>query len=318
MFIKKVIQDTIIIEDPNDQLMDQETKVMDILKQKFEGKCYASCLIKEVTKIIRMGPMLFIESRQNPDIKCDVQFEVKALQLKKNEIIHGCIVTKKAEDGTIICKNDDAAIYIKANKLLQGVREGDKIITRLNLSKYKIYKDKISVNGFPFIPVVNDKGIIFEVSPSSSRFLQNLLAELKEASKCQEHKNFNYFKNLLYPCKPKTKTLYEKKFSNFNKTPIHKIFEKKISFITFPDFIDPSDEIVLTATKIKIDNILTPNSKDLWGKDHNYIISNKYNSNMVVGQIIFKMIEYYNELNTFCNLYEKEDPQFNIYINNKK
>lgn len=317
MFIRKVIQDTIIIKDPNEQLMDQKTKVMDMLKQKFENKCYANCLIKEVTKIIRMGHLLFIDRRQTPDTKCDVQFEVKAVQLKKNQIIHGCIIKKKAEDGTIICKNGDVALIIEANKLLQGMREGDTIITRLNLSRYKITRNKISVNGFPFVPVFNNKGIIFEVSSHSSRFLQNLLTELKEASKCKKHKNYKYFKSLLYPCKPKTKSLYEKKFTNFSKTPIDKLFEKKISFLTFPDFIDPSDEVVLTATDIKIDKVLTPKSRDLWQKDHNFVISNKYNSNMIIGQIIVKMIEYYNELNTFCKLYEKGDSQFNIYKNNK-
>lgn len=328
MFIRKVIQDTIVIKDANEQLMDQKTIVMDILKQRFENTCYNSCLIKEVTKIIRMGHLIFINSRQKPDAKCDVQFEVRAIQLKKNQIIHECVIKKKAEDGTIICKNDIVAIVIKDNKLLQGVREGDTIITRNKFSGYKITRQetsgrkinraKISVHGFPFIPIFNNKGIIFEVSPFSSRFLKNLLNELKEASKCKKHKNYKYFKSMLYPCKPKTKMLYEKKFNTFDKTPIDKVFEKKISFLTFPDFIDPSDEVVLTATDIKIDNLLTPKSRDLWRKDHNFIITNKYNSNMVVGQIIVKMIEYYNELNTFCKLYEKGDSQFNIYINNKK
>ena len=51
MIITKIMQYTVLIKDSNDQLMDQYTKVMDVLKQTFENKCFRSCLIKEVVKI---------------------------------------------------------------------------------------------------------------------------------------------------------------------------------------------------------------------------------------------------------------------------
>lgn len=325
MLSNKVMQYTVLIKDPNDQLMDQHTKVMDVLKQTFENKCFRSCLIKEVTKIHRLGHLKFISSRQDSIVKCDVQFEVRVLQFKKNQIIHGCVINKKAENGTVICANDDVAIYIRASKILQGARKGDTIIARAGMFRYKIARPKISVNGFPFIAIFNNVGVIYNITPISSKFLQELLDELnKRMERCKKYKEYDYFRKLLFPCKLTTKATRDKKFSEFKKVPIGEIFQTKEVFITLPDHVDLAEGVVLSATDIDIGHVLNPTSKDVWVKDSQFIINTQYDSNKIIGQFIYQMIEYFNEIETFCKLYDTDEQmkkyikQFDIYEKSKR
>jgi len=258
-------------------------------------------------------------------VKCDVQFEVKATQIKKNQILHECIISKKAEDGTIICANDTAAVCIRSTKILQGMRKGNNIIVRAGVFRYKISRSKISVIGYPFIAVFNKVGVIYNISPTSSKFLQELLSDLeKSMKKCKEHKNYDYFKKLLYPCKLTTRATQDKKFSKFRKIPIDKIFQKKKIFITLPDHIDPTEGVVLAANNIEVEHVLNPASKDLWKNDPQFIISPQYDSDKIIGQLIYQMIEYFDEIETFCKLYDTAEKiknkqyQFTIYEKSKK
>ena len=99
MIIVKTIQTKVHIDDS--ELLysgDINSVVIDNLKQRFEGYCYMSCLVLEVLDILQRSNFVFSKQRQDGSATCNVCFKVKGIVIKKNELIHDCVVKKIDKD----------------------------------------------------------------------------------------------------------------------------------------------------------------------------------------------------------------------------
>jgi hypothetical protein len=206
MLIEKLLQTRVQLTDPADLYSGNiNAIIMDNLKQRYENKCFKSCLVIEVLEIIEKSHFIFSRHSQNAAASCCVRFKVLGMVAKKYEKLHNCVVSKIQKNGDILCKNKYAAIYIKASSALQTIREGQTIVVLAGIMKYIISKPRISVNSYPFIPVFRSNviyNITIEPSTLIPTFMSRLLLEEKKNGDIKDDIK-NHFVSLLYPYRTK-------------------------------------------------------------------------------------------------------------------
>lgn len=333
MILEKVINTKVDITDPIlIYSSDINSVIIDKLKQRFEGKCYASCLILEVLEIIKKSNITFSREKQDSSASCSVMFRVKGIILKQNEIIHNCIVQKIHKEGHIICKNNHMAVYIKYSKPLQTIKEGQIIPAITGLVRYNLFRPAISVNALPFIPVFK-KDVIYELLVDESDEITALIKKSDEEKKLNEKidkKVLSFFTELLYPYKTtkyldnhlksnKKSSLVEfKKISSMKKgTTIH---------ISQADYIPYSDSCVILYKEVGLKNIL--GNREIQKLDNTktqdgglFLVENYV---PIFGKIIYDYIEKLITIRELCTTYntmekiKKNNNLWTIYSSNKK
>ena len=75
ILIKNNLECVITLNDPNNILSkDRNNIILNILKEKFEGKCYSSCYILNVNKILRRS---LIYCNENLDANFNINIVIK-------------------------------------------------------------------------------------------------------------------------------------------------------------------------------------------------------------------------------------------------
>jgi hypothetical protein len=276
---------------------------MDNLKQRFEGYCYMSCLILEILEIQQRSNFVFSKQRQDGSASCNVRFLVKGIVLKKHEMIHDCVVKKIDKDGHIICKNDYVAVYIRASKALQSIKQGQTIVALTGLVSYMLFKPAISVNALPFIPVTDKStNVVYSVAVSNTTGIVNKTMELME----EEIKNnkeldkdvHTFFVDLLYPYITKNKFNknkdHIKTFSQITKMP-----NGSKLYLSQPDWLLMDKPVILSYNKVDSDNVL--GTEELKSTDDGILVSENYES--IMGYMVHKYIEHLLTIRKLCTTY---------------
>ena len=203
MLVEKSIQTSVQLKDPFQLYSsDIDAEVLDVLRQRFEGVCHSSCLVLEVVEIQERSQFKFSRQRQDASATCNVRFKVRGLVIGRYEILHGCVVQKIDKDGHIICRGNNAAIYIKAAKALQSIREGQTIVAVAGLVKYQLFKPDMSVNALPFIPVFEPRVVYTVVVEMRTGVVEAMLRGVEEevaANKELDAEVYKFFVDLIYP-----------------------------------------------------------------------------------------------------------------------
>lgn len=308
MIIEKTIQTKVHLVDP--LLLysaDINAVVMDNLKQRFEGYCYASCLILEIVEIQERSRFKFSKERQDASASCCVRFKVRGLIIKNHEMLHNCVVKKVHKEGHIICKNKHAAVYIKASKTLQTIKEGQTIVALAGPVKYKLFKPAISVNALPFIPMFRDMVVYNVTVKTKESIITNVLNRMAQEQKANEGLDKDvkmFFTDLLYPYQSK-KTLTEK-LQNGTITTLEKIASMKEGtqlFISQPDFLPQDTPSVIVYKQLKTDDVL--GLKDIQSINGGMVVLEKYET--ILGWMIHTHIEYLISIRNLCTTYNTMD-----------
>ena len=146
MHITKIIKHGFDIDDPISFCSDIDVNLLSLIKNTFEHKCFRSCYIESINKIIQYSELEVDQEQNHTFCKVHVKFEVSATVYHPGEIINGCKVTKKLNE-VIICETDKATIWLNTHKYLSSVTEGQLISIRVGKVKYEIGYNKISING---------------------------------------------------------------------------------------------------------------------------------------------------------------------------
>ena len=317
MIITKTIQTKVHIDDPI--LMysgDIDAVVMDNIKQRFEGYCYMSCLILEVLEILRRSNFVFSKQRNDGSASCNVCIKVSGIVIKKHELLHDCVVKKIDKDGHIICKNKHSAVYIRASKALQTIKQGQTIVAMAGLASYKLFKPAISINALPFIPIADKSAdVIYEVVVSNNtgiveKMLDKMNNEIKENESLPKDV-YKFFMDLLYPYKTK------KKFDDVKTStkPLIQIEKSAVGTklnISQPDWLPMDTPVVLVYSKVESDDVL--GSDELKSTKDGIIVREEYET--IMGYMVHKYIEHMITLRKLCNSYntmEKVNDNNNIW-----
>lgn len=317
MIITKTIQTKVHIDDSILLYSgDIDSVVMDNLKQRFEGYCYMSCLVLEVLEIQKRSNFVFSRQRHDGSASCNVCMKVSGIVIKKHELLHDCVVKKIDKDGHIICKNEHSAVYIRASKALQTIKQGQTIVALAGLVKYKMFKPAISVNALPFIPVADRSAdVIYEVIVSNNtNIVQKMLDKMEEEIKKNQSLPkdvYTFFIDLLYPYKTK------KKFNDVKSLakPLTQLAGSTNGtklIISQPDWLPMDTPIVLVYSKVDSDNVL--GSNDLKSTKEGIIVTEEYEN--IMGYIVHKYIEHMVTLRKLCTSYdtmEKVNANSNVW-----
>jgi hypothetical protein len=231
MIIQKILETYLdLIEPQHIFAADVEEVCMHLLTNKFVNKCYKSCYILRINKLIRTSGRYMIDSLEGYSSIC-VSFEVDAIIYQEGEIINGCKITKIEPYGRIYAESKYTSIQLKQDKSLSIFKEDNIIPVIVKTVRYYPNKDKISVGAIPFIPlfpvltIYNVKEpLTQEQIPKIEYILKSIKVELDAIKKLSttETKAYNFFKLLVYPFK-KTQSFESNskvKNSKFKKRPL--------------------------------------------------------------------------------------------------
>ena len=304
MIIIKTIQTKVHIDDS--VLLyagDIDAVVMDNLKQRFEGYCYMSCLVLDVLEIQQKSNFVFSRQRHDGSASCNVQFRVRGIVIKKHEMLHDCVVKKIDKDGHIICKNKYSAVYIKASKALQTIKQGQTIVALAGLVNYKLFKPAISVNALPFIPIIDrSSDVIYTVQVSNTTgIVKKMLARMEDEIKQNQSLDkdvYAFFLDLIYPYR--TKKRYDKdKASTKTLSQIASLTGGTKLNLSQPDWLPMDKPVVLSYDKVESENVL--GTDELKATEDGIVVSENYEA--IMGYMVHKYIEHMVTIRKLCTSY---------------
>lgn len=308
MIIIKTIQTKVHVDDS--VLLysgDIDAVVMDNLKQRFEGYCYMSCLVMEVLGIQQKSNFVFSRQRHDGSATCNVQFRVKGIVIKKHEMLHDCVVKKIDKDGHIICKNKHSAVYIRASKALQTIKQGQTIVALAGLVNYKLFKPAISVNALPFIPITDKSSeVIYSVVVSNpTGIVKKMLAKMDDEVKqnqALDKEVYAFFLDLLYPYQTKKRFDKDKASVKTMSQIAGSTSGTKLN-LSQPDWLPMDKPIVLSYGKVESEDVL--GTDDLKAAGDGIVVSENYEA--IMGYMVHKYIEHMVTVRKLCTTYSTMD-----------
>lgn len=304
MIITKTIQTKVHIDDSILLYSgDIYAVVIDNLKQRFEGYCYMSCLVLEVLEIQQKSNFVFSRQRHDGSASCNVQFRVRGIVIKKHEMLHDCVVKKIDKDGHIICKNKYSAVYIRASKALQTIKQGQTIVALAGLVNYNLFKPAISVNALPFIPIIDrSSDVIYTVQVSNTtgivnKMLDQMENEIKQ-NQSLDKDVYAFFLDLLYPYE--TKKRYDKdKASTKTLSQIASSTSGTKLNLSQPDWLPMDKPVVLSYDKVESEDVL--GTDELKATGDGIVVSENYEA--IMGYMVHKYIEHMVTIRKLCTTY---------------
>ncbi len=210
MIIIKAVEVGLNIPNAIDVFSDIDGNLMSILRSEYENKCFRSCFVKSVIRILERSECMISQEGDTCHGKMNVRFEVEAIVYSAGELIHGCVVKNKDKGGIIIASTPHASIFMNTHLSTASIAVGQTISVRVGSSMYKYGSTSVSINAYPvsFSPAYNvysitkdsfdaDEMHIIHASLERVKEEEALAAEAKK----KNLKGWEFFNKLLYSYK---------------------------------------------------------------------------------------------------------------------
>lgn len=155
MYIKKVIETAIDLDNSINFAPDIRDNLMYLLEDKYAKKCFQGCYVLRILDIIRYSEINIIKNTYSAKGQIYVTFEIEGVAYIPGEIVNGCEVVSKSNDGLIVCKTNESAIYLNAGKTFSSIVVGQFISVRVVRPVYANGETQISINATPFTYIQN-------------------------------------------------------------------------------------------------------------------------------------------------------------------
>lgn len=263
------------------------------LKNTYNQRCYDSCYIVNVNKIVRKSEAIVTDNLQN-FISFSVEFEASIIYYEKNEIMTNCVVVNKDEN-SIIAQTENSSINIINNNDISKVIEiGQKIPVIVLAVIYPKLTKKINILSRIMVPIysptmvykVDNKKMSNEDEKKISRLIEHLQNEQKRVKslKGDDKKRREFFEVLLYPYQPKRKLA-----SSIKTSPIDsKILKLNTEYYLYTDDLNKNENKIC---------YLNPGEVQ---KYNNVVNMNKYE---ILEDILIKQLNYFEAINNLCESY---------------
>ncbi len=305
MLVNKIFDVILNITSINDIFNnDINSRLIKLIEQKYKNKCFLNSYILNINKIINRS---LLECNQN-DLNCSfnlsIQFEATCIIFIKNEVILDMQVSEIINNNMIL-KNIPNSIHIispeyKLNSIIIALikqnndtklfKKDDIIPIVVGKVKYTLGSDKITINAYPFIPIVEPSMNYFisklknqHIELLNEGIISQILVEEKIKTEINSKKNntWKYFNNLINT---------------------DKIIKTSTNTILIKDLINKLNTLDNTIISIKstsegIVNILNTDSND------NYIKIDPYLS---IYEILKKYYLYLKLINQLSIKYNSE------------
>lgn len=230
MKITKIFDIILNINNINDIFTrDINQKLLSLIEKKYQNKCYLSSYILKINKIINRSLLEFNQNDLNCSFNISIQFEAECLVFNKNEVILNMKIQEIVNNNLILKNtipfiknesdtntgnsndnnsNEIIISLIKNNPDLSIFKKDDIIPIIVGKVKYSLGSDKITINAYPFIPIISNI-IYYQITPLNDQQFELLQETILPYIKYEEqikndllktkNNNWNYFKNLIYP-----------------------------------------------------------------------------------------------------------------------
>jgi hypothetical protein len=198
MIITKVLTTEIDTRDPSVLYSsDLNADLLRLLAEKFEGRCFKSCFVKKINKILQHSPMILDYHRTEGSGKISIEFEITGVVYDADEVIPEASIIQILENGSMVLKTPETTIMVAPNTKLQRWKTGDTVPVRVLKSKYKPGYKTIAISAIPFTkPVLKvDDMPVFVYFGEETKALD---AEIAKVVKQIEEMKTQKFEKLLY------------------------------------------------------------------------------------------------------------------------
>lgn len=236
MLIKKNLETSLDLTDPNEiYRVDLDDLIKKKLMVRYVGRCYQSCYVTEVTKIIRRSSIRLVDNRIDGGATVDVLFEIQGIILVKGELLHGCKIAE-IQQQTITAENKYAAIKLQkgqSGSIFGILKVGQIIPIVVSKVRYSPNAETMSVIGTPFYPSVS-KDIYCEItdeltieqSEQIASIMEQITAEEAKHKTLAGEKSYEFFRDLMYNWKTTQKFEVSPLFTSGKFKPIELSMEK--------------------------------------------------------------------------------------------
>lgn len=223
--ITKIYYDNIEIDDPiSFYTTNVNLSLLNIVKQKYQGRCYMSSYIKNINRIIRTSRCVVNQRGVNDNVSnpvsgiVSVEFEAECIIYVKGEIIPCCNVIQTDKYNYLYCSTEYAGIYVQPDAKNASISKDQLISVVVESTVYDVLQDKMSVNATLFVPTAIC--ISYELLPSvntlenAQQSLTRLLTSYKDhipTDQEQASSAWKSFTSLIYPYKTKSDISLDKK-----------------------------------------------------------------------------------------------------------
>ncbi len=207
MIINKIFDVKINIDNINIIFSkDINAVILDIITKKFINKCYLETYILKINSIVNRSLIETDPSNLNGLLYVCVQFEAECIVYSNGEVILGMTI-KNIINNSISLTNDYCHGIIKMKKNITVFKKDQVIPVYVGKAKFDPGSDKITVNAYPFIPLIKDQ-VYYKITLISDETKEKLHDILNMINIEEEHKKtilsrkenkWDYFDNLVYP-----------------------------------------------------------------------------------------------------------------------
>jgi len=315
MIITKVFDIIFNINNINDLFnKDINQTILNLLKKKYNGKCFLGVYIIDVIKIINRSLIESNQSNLNGSFNIFIQFEGKCVIYNTNEIIFNMEV-KDNINNIISCKGNNVSAIIKTNKINIDFKKGQLIPIIVGKAKFITGSEIIQINSYPLIPIIDNKQIYYKINEISDSIIEKLNEsilnyineeeEIKSNILKSKNNKWNYFSEFLYPYKiNKSNDLIKKE----NLVDLLELKNIQNSILYLDNTLDLSKRLIYKYNNDN-DNIIE------------YIEDDTY---LVLYDILKKYYLYLKSINQLSLIYDTNEKIksneniFNLYIKYKK
>lgn len=157
MKVTKLIETRVDIVNVADMFCsDYNLMVINLLKKKFNGRCYKSVYILDVLELVNRSDIKCKNRSLDGYAYVDVQFKVSCILYENGEIIHNCKIVQILSKNVILAKSTYCSIQIKNPTNIDIFKEGDEIPVIVNDSRYSLFDTEIAISSIPLIPVAKN------------------------------------------------------------------------------------------------------------------------------------------------------------------
>jgi len=240
MIVPKIIETQLDLNDPND-ILDPNLMgmCMRLLTKKFVGRCFKSCLIIKINKIL-LTSSRYMSEALGGSAYIAVRFEVDGMVFSRGEIINGCRILKIDSDGRIHARSAHAGLQIRHSDVIY--EEGQIVPLIIQRVAYNPAQTAVSIEASPLVPTflplevfkitsgltVDDTEQAKYLFARLDALLDTIAARIKKEP--SEKNAFDFFQGLLYPFKKKT----ENKLKGFTPNSLRLIGEVQSGYVYQP------------------------------------------------------------------------------------
>ncbi len=309
MFINKIFDVKLNIDNVNIIFTkDINGAILELVERKFTNKCYLSVYILNINKILNRSLIETVQSDLNGLLEVCVQFEAECITYSTGETIMN-VVANNTINNIMSLSNEYCDVVMKLNKNTLEFEKGQPLIIKVGKAKFDPVSDKININAYPFIPLI-ERQLFYKITTISDS-VKEKLGEIrtnidveeerkKDISKAKNHK-WDHFDKLVHPYK---KDISKESIKKNTTVDVFDITELQDTIISYDSEINMSNRLIC-----KYDTAET------------FIECDSFEIVYDVFKVYYLHLKLINDLATTYNtdaLIEKNKNIFELYIKYKK